>query len=312
MFKAKNRKNIFASKRYKIERSSVRYRNPFHIKKGLFNFKVFKVINIILIIGILACLYFFIFSNFYNITNIEVFGNQIISADDILDITNNYLATNKLFIFKNRNIFIFNKNEFKKKINQAILLDDIKIEKILPNTIRLTLKEKNVALKWISNDQEYLIDRQGIIIKRIYKLTTPEIFQINKPAQSTNSALTADNYLIVKNSANNDANLGDKVLNPENIDFIFKLKEQTDKLGYFQIKDVLVPNNLPQFIIIETNSGWQVFFNLADNLDDQINRLNVLIRDKIKKENLNRLEYIDLRLGESVYYKFKEQQKQQS
>jgi len=305
MFGFKKRKNIFAAKRFKIERSNVRYRNPFRLKKGLFNFKIFKIVNLILIFGILGCLYFFIFSNFYNITNIEVFGNQIISTDDIIDLTNNYLSTNKLLIFKNRNIFIFNKNELKRRISQAVLLNDLKIEKILPNTIRLTLKEKNIALKWQSNEQEYFIDNQGVIIKRIYKFNTPEIFQINKPNQDENINPIKDDYIVVKNSNNSDVNLGDKVLKPENIEFIFELKEKAAKLGFFKINDFTAPNNMPQFIIADIEGGWQIFFNLADKLDDQMNRLKVLIDNKIKKGNLGNLDYIDLRLGESVYYKMK-------
>jgi hypothetical protein len=47
--------------------------------------------------------------------------------------------------------------------------------------------------------------------------------------------------------------------------------------------------------------------NLQDSLASQLNRLILLIDQKIKKENLNKLEYIDLRLGESIYYLFKGQ-----
>ncbi|MBD3359903.1 MAG: FtsQ-type POTRA domain-containing protein [Candidatus Buchananbacteria bacterium] len=303
MFFKKKRKNKFANKLYRVERQ-VRYKNPLKIKKGVFQFKLFRIINLLLILGILGCLYFFIFSNFYNITNVEVTGNEIISTEDVLDITNNYLAKNKLLFFKNNNIFLFSKSALASNINKVVILDNIVIEKILPNTIRINIQEKDVAFKWLTNQQTYLVDQQGIIIKRYYKLVTPKIFQLTQ-IDPENDNKQNDNLLIIKNLANQDINLGDKIINPQDINFIFNLLTKLEESDSFVIKELSVPNNFPEYITITTLNNWQIHFNLADSVDSQINRLNVLIRDKIKKENLSALDYIDLRLGESIYYKFK-------
>jgi cell division septal protein FtsQ len=257
-----------------------------------------------LIIGILGCLYFFVFYDFYNITNIEISGNLIVSTDDILDITSNYLAKNKLLIFRNRNIFIFNRNDLKKKIGEVVLLDNIKIEKILPNTVRITLKEKNTAIKWLCNDQEFLVDNQGIIIKKFYKISTPKIFQLAE-TKTEEVNPTEQSLLIVKNLTQEDMSLGLQVLNPANIEFITNLPNKLSTQDYLKIKNILTPNKLPQYIIVELENGVKIQFNLADELDNQINRLKLLVEQKIKKGNLPNVEYIDLRLGESIYYKMK-------
>ncbi len=304
MFFKKKRKAILGSKKYKIERQAVRYRNPLRLKKGLFQFKLFRIINLILFIGIFACLYFFIFSDFYNITNIEVFGNQIISSDDILDITNDYLAKNKLLVFKNKNIFLFDRNDLKEKINEVIILQDLKVEKILPNTIRITLKEKDSALKWLTSNQEYLVDKEGLIIKRYYKFITPKIFSLIE-IEKASAKKSDSNLLQIINLANQEINLGDRVLNPEDVEFILNLIPKLKEKDYSKIKTVSVPNNFPQYLIVEFEPGWLIHFNLADSIESQLNRLDALINQKIEKSNLPYLDYIDLRLGESVYYKMK-------
>ena len=304
MFFKKKRKGLLGSKKYKIERQTVRYRNPLRLKKGLFKFKLFRIINLILIIGIFACLYFFIFSDFYNITNIELFGNQIVSSDDILDITNDYLAKNRLLILKNKNIFLFNRNDLKKKINEVVILQEIKIEKILPNTIRITLKEKDAALKWLTNNQEYLMDTQGLIIKRYYKFMAPKIFSLVETEEPKEEEQKID-FLKVTNLASQEINLGDRVFNPEDVVFILDLTPKLEEKGYSKIKLISVPNNFPQYLIVEFEPGWLIYFNLADSVDSQLNRLDTLINQKIQKGNLSYLDYIDLRLGESVYYKMK-------
>lgn len=303
MFFKKKKKNFFTNKEYRRERR-IRYKNPLKIKKGIFQFKVFRIINIFLIIGILGCFYFFIFSDFYNITNIEVWGNQIISTDDVLDITNNYLSKNRFFILKNKNIFLFSKNSLKEEISKTVILDNLVIEKILPNTIRLNVREKDPAFKWLTNNQQYLIDKQGMVIKRYYKLFTPKIFQLTE-LKGEEAPQQRDDLMIIRNLADQDINLGDHVISAEDIEFVFNLVDQLEQIEYLEISDVNVPNNFPEYLIIGISGGWQIYFNFADSIESQINRLEILIRDKIKKENLFGLDYIDLRLGESIYYKFK-------
>jgi len=307
MFFSERKKGMFASKRYRINRNSFSHQ-PSKIKKGLkglFKFNIFRVINIFLIIGILSSLYFFIFSNYYNITNIEVRGNQIIATDDILDVTNNFLNERQLLLFKNRNIFIFNKKEISEKLNQIALFNDIKIEKILPNTIRINLQEKEAALKWLTNDQEYLVDKQGQIFKRFYKLGQPKIFQLESQPEHADLPQTEDNFIKVKNLAASAANLGDKVLNPDEVQYIFDLNNKLTGLDYLKIKEITVPSNFPQFINFETTDAYKVIFNLSEPAELQIKRLDLIVKEKIQKGNLKRLDYIDLRLGESIYYKFK-------
>jgi cell division septal protein FtsQ len=295
-------KNILRQKKYRIDRT-FRIKRPFRLKKGFFKLTIFRVVNFILLVGVIFGIYFFLFSNFYNITNIEILGNQIISTDDILDIANNYLTKKTFLIFSNKNIFIFSKKEFKKRMGEYVLLDELKIEKILPNTIRINLKEREAALKWISNDQEYLVDKKGIIIKKFYKLSVPKIYQLDNSQQRVETE--KDNFLQVIDLANEDVNLGDNVLKCEDINFISQLQQKFSRSDYAKLKNITVPNKLPKYIIVNTEAGWLIYFNLSETIESQINRLDLLVREKIKKENVNRLDYIDLRLGESVYYKFK-------
>jgi POTRA domain-containing FtsQ-type protein len=303
-FKKKKNRNLLASKEFKIRRnSSVRYKNPLRIKKGLFKFKVFRVVNLILLIGIFACLYFFIFSSFYHINNIEIVGNQMISTDDLLDITNEYLVGKRLMILKNKNIFLFSKNGLAKKINETVILENIEINKILPNTIRVNLNEKEAVLKLITGSQEFLVGRHGQVIKRFYKLATPKIYQLIESQESIPTV--DDDFIKIINLSNQSVGLGDNILNFDDVDFIFNLSKKFDEYDYLKIKDISIENNFPHFIIVNIMDGWKIYFNLAEAVEVQTGRLDVLIRDKINKANLNGLDYIDLRLGESIYYKMK-------
>lgn len=306
----KKKKNLFSNKKYRIIRHQVKYKNPLSKKRKIFELKPIKIINFFLLIGIAIFLYFFVFSNFYDITDIQVAGNEVISTDDVLDITNQYLSQNSLLIFKHRNIFIFNKNALKKRINEVILLDNLKVDKILPNTVKLTITEKDSAVKWLTNEKEYLVDNQGQIIKQYYTSSTPTIFNMNDADNVINDTLgqdTESKFIKLRDLSNQAANLSNFVLKAENISFILSLQDQIKDKDYLKFNEIDVPSTFPQYISLIMAEGWQIQFNLKDSLEAQLKRLNLLIDQKIKKENLNKLDYIDLRLGESIYYMFKGQ-----
>jgi cell division septal protein FtsQ len=304
MFLRNKKQKFFSRKKYFINRPQVKYKNPFRKRKRFFEFKLFKIINLILLLSIIICLYFFLFSNFYNINEIEVGGNQIISTNDVLDIINNYLAKHKFLIFSTKNIFIFNKNDIKKEINKAIILRDLQVEKELPNKIRINLQEKDVALKWITADSQYMIDNQGQIIKKYYKLQTPSIFQLD--SNSVNVTVSDnDNLSKIKDLSDKKVNLGDFVLNAENVQFIQDLLTRMKTYGLYNVAEIQVPNQFPQYLSLMMAAGWKIDFNLKDSLDEQLKRLEIIVNQKIKKENLNNVDYIDLKLGESIYYKMK-------
>lgn len=309
--RAKKKKTLFSQKKYRITRPPVKYYKSTKARAGRLKLRPLHLVNILLVLGIGILLYFFIFSNFYNITEIQVSGNQAISTDDVLNITNQYLNQNTLFVFKHRNIFIFSKQGLFKRLNQSIILSDLKVDKILPNTIKLTLKEKNSALEWQSGNDKFLLDENGQIIKKYYAENSPQIFSLS--ASPTNAALTqvqpsGPEYLLIRNLSNQFANLGDYVLKPEQVAFIQQLQDKIKPYNYLTYSEIQVPNAYPEYFGLIMAGGWQIQFNLQDSVDAQLTRLNLLINQKIKKQNLSKLEYIDLRLGESIYYKFKDQQ----
>jgi len=307
MFKKRGNNSLLNKKKYRIDRP-VKYKNPLKLKRVLKVFQTFKIINIILLIGIIASLYFFIFSSFYDITNVEIKGNEVISSEDLFQIIETYLATNKFVIFKNRNIFLLNKKKLIRNIENEVILEDITIEKILPNTLRIRIKEKLTALKWLNNNQEYLVDIYGQVIRRLYKYKTPVIFQLNNKNEVQASDNNPTEYLSIIDQSNQNINLGDQVLTQEDIQFIQQLGQKVGDYSYLQPKNYLVPQIFPESLILELEGGGMIHFNLADSLESQLLRLDLLIKEKISKDKLYLIEYIKLNLGEKVFFKYKEGQ----
>lgn len=55
-------------------------------------------------------------------------------------------------------------------------------------------------------------------------------------------------------------------------------------------------------LVVTTEVGYNIYFNTSQDIDQQIDYLGIVIKDKIK-EGINKIKYIDLRFGSKVYYK---------
>lgn len=58
---------------------------------------------------------------------------------------------------------------------------------------------------------------------------------------------------------------------------------------------------------IKTVSGWEIFFNTNDLLDNQLNILKEVLSNQIGQDRIDQIEYIDLRLRGRVTYRLKNQ-----
>lgn len=116
---------------------------------------------------------------------------------------------------------------------------------------------------------------------------------------SDEQATNADNHL----NKNTNADLSNT--NKE-------IKDTNEPLGepleIIEIEKETNPNYSYEELTAVTKEGWKIYFGhqfFEDNrgLNNLINRLLIVIKEKISKARLRTLEYIDLRFGERVYYK---------
>ncbi|PIW92789.1 MAG: hypothetical protein COZ88_00305, partial [Candidatus Nealsonbacteria bacterium CG_4_8_14_3_um_filter_34_13] len=56
-------------------------------------------------------------------------------------------------------------------------------------------------------------------------------------------------------------------------------------------------------LAVKMPQGLQIFLNPEENLDWQLEKLKILLKEKISKDALKNLEYIDLRFGNQAIIK---------
>lgn len=256
------------------------YRKPYRIKKKKIFLRRkgfwFLFFGFSLLISIF---YFLFFSPFFEVKQITISGNEKIKTEEIKGlIENNIWSDFKLF--KNKNINLIKKN----KINDIFLkefpqIKNFSFKKRLPNTLEITIKERQPIAIFKKEHDCFFIDSEGIIFEKV-------------------SDCNRDFFVIQNFLLNQDLVLGNQAVSKEDISKISQIE------SYFK-EEIKIP--LKEFSIVsderlnvKTDEEWEAYFSLSENIQWQLVKLKILLEKKIPPEKRKNVKYIDLRF-ERVY-----------
>ena len=247
---------------------------------------------------------FFIFilvsnSSFVRINNIVINSADSESeSQNIKTSIDEYLGKKHAFVLSNNNIFYLSKKRLSKTLFENHSdIEDFSIRKSGLHNISIDIKTRTPVFKISSLENTY-IGTLGYVYKdSLFSTTTINIseseFDISS-GQSDKKTYDFENSISEKLDEESFSNL------------LFATKELKNK--NFFIREIVVhPYNDASFIV--TDGGGEIRVNLLDNQDDVFSvfssakKVEPLRNHIIKK--LNDLEYIDLRFGNKVFFKFK-------
>jgi len=240
------------------------------------NFWVF-VFSLFLIGGIFYILFF---SDIFEIKEINVFGNSKASTEQLKEIITKRLKT-RFFLFRKSIFFINSKNIENTILETFPQIGKVQLKRRLPNIIILEVEERNLFAVFCQESEEskcFKIDNEGIA------------FEYGEPGQG----------LLIFSYKKGEFSFKDKVTEEENIKAIVEIKQEFDKNPDIEIQRFLI---LEDRLTLKTGIGFEIYFDSKENIKDQIFNLDKLLKEKIEKDELESLEYIDLRFGSRVFYK---------
>jgi len=227
--------------------------------------------------------YLVFFSSYFKIKKISINDLDYINKWEVFDIVNNQMQKNRFFIFKQDRHFLFDFNELEGCIRNNFLLEDFVIKKEGLNSLDIFIKEKVSSFTWISNEKYYYLDIEGNIKKEV------DIAKVNR------------NYPIIYDGGDE---LYDekKAISEEYIEEVIKIINSVKRNTDFEIISFTYFAALPAKLYGKANKGFEIYFDLSSDIDDQLDRLYVLFEQGIDVER-DKINYIDLRFGEKVYTK---------
>jgi len=69
------------------------------------------------------------------------------------------------------------------------------------------------------------------------------------------------------------------------------------------VAELTIPPDSYDEFDARTAEGWKIMFGNSTNIEEQISALATFLKEKIKPEQRAKLQYVDLRIQDRIYYK---------
>lgn len=251
-------------------------------EKKTFRKKIIIFLWFLFLILILA--YVLLLSPIFRIKEIKISGNRVISNEEIRDSLNSFLYKKFLVFFNQNNIFLARGDNLKNIIFSdfpRILSIEIKKD-IFNKTIDLRIIERKEAGIFCRGEC-YYIDKEGVIFE---------------DAPQTSGTL----ILMIKDNSESGVEMGRNAIDKEFMTELINLREELlNQLG-LKVIDFIIETDVLKDLRVDTNEGWYILFDGSQDFKNQLQTLKLVLEEKIKEGRKN-LEYVDLRIGNRVYYK---------
>lgn len=240
-----------------------------------------------------AVVYILFFSSFLVVASFRISGNKNVSEDEILNLIKPKLSGKFFNVVNRNNLLLVDKVDVRKDVLERFhLLRSVEVRKKFPAELDVQVVERTPTFLFRGGNGWFVLDEKA----EAYDIADPEREDMKKY-----------NLPSLSDSDGKNVSRGDTILSQEYVGYILVLREKMKSDTDVEIEDNFeTPSLVSRDIRAKAKTGFLIYFNENIALDKEIEMLNIVLRKKIEKEQLPDLEYIDLRIDNKVYYKFKE------
>lgn len=217
--------------------------------------------------------YLIFFSGALKTKNIDVIGYS--HPDIIREVVRNH-QENSIF---GDNILFFDSARLADVIKGDSGVRSVKVERALPNTLKIIIEESTGAVVWNTAGESFVIDERGYVIEKNNIEGLPQVFD----------------------NANIATALGERVASPTFINYIIDLYQNFEPVTGHKIAQIIILDIFSD-VHVKSNSGWTVYLDSSKDPVSQLENLNKVLR-AAQESGRKTIEYIDMRLDNKVYYK---------
>ena len=226
--------------------------------------KVSKKLKIFAVCFLIAgAVVFALMSPIFGIKQITVYGNEKIETETIISLSGLKIGDN---IFKNRS------NDVSAKIKQEPYIERVNINRKLPNTIEISVKEREVAYQIQVIDSYVYIDYQGYILEKSSEEMQVPILEGMKTIQ--------DELLNGKRICKEDINY---------LNTILKIVENAKNIEIYDLITKIIIENNTYVLYFKNENKYAYLGNSSDITNKMLYVKTILQAEKGKTGNI----YVD-------------------
>src|SRR3989338_6529053 len=237
---------------------------------------------------------------YLQVEKIEISGNSLINGDDLTDAMKAKLEGKYFGLFPKSNIFLIPKDKILAELPKEFKrIKKISLDRKYFGAVAVKLEERNNAVLFCEKEDCAYADENGFVFEKAPYFSGAVFLKLVEQRNSDNggNAKTIDEYLGTSLIAESEFK---KILEFAGLTRLDSAR-LVSKIGGGVSEVVLKKENIYEFYI---NEGWKIILN--DKNEPQSAYLNLITAlDANIKDKRPKLDYIDLRLGNKIYFKYK-------
>lgn len=266
-------------------RNSILFPTPETRQKGdkIFRLGFFTLAAITLV----AIGYFLFYSDYFVVKEIVVVGTEGISRDAVKSIADDTMKKDHFFLFPEKHILAISKANVRKNIENSFpALQDVRVEKNLPNSLKIVIQERTPVAVWYEGSTSFFVDSKGTVLGKVAKkdinADLPQILNSAKSEKAPES--------------------GDYIVHPQALERIITARQVLPtKIGVTAQK-VTMPTGFALEFTVTTSEGWYVTFDRERSIQSQVETMQTMLQEEIGDKRPF-LQYIDLRVKNVGYFR---------
>jgi len=229
---------------------------------------------------------------YFQVEKIEISGNSLVNGDDLTDAVKAKMEGKHLWFFPKTNIFLIPKDKILTELPENFKrIKNITLDKKYFGAIAVKIEERSNAALFCEKEDCAYTDEGGFVFEKAPYFSGAVFLKLieQRNSDSGENAKTIDGYL------------GTSLIAESEFKKILEFSGLINKIGGGVSEVVLKKENIYEFYV---NEGWKIILN--DKNEFQSAYLNLVTAlDANIKDKRPKLDYIDLRLGNKIYFKYK-------
>lgn len=220
----------------------------------------------------------------FRIEQYEINGNRAIEKNEIESGLNNALSGFYFYFIPRKNYFLVTKKSIEKNLLGVFpRVEEVSIEKKPFRGLLIQIKEREPWAVYCSQ-KCFFIDKSGFAYEE--------------------SFINSGNLIRLIRGDDENIFAGKYALHGKIISIFSDVEDKINLLELGPVIEYGLSSKSPEELKIKTGGGFYLIFNLNDDRDKIFTVLETVLNEEIKEKRWN-LEYIDLRFGNKVFYKYK-------
>jgi len=289
-------------------------------RKNRFGIRLFIGLGLFLILAAAGIFYLLVFSPYFRFDKIAVNGLKMVSEKQILDLASRSLGE-KIYnhIPVNNPIFIPRQKIENEIIDLFPQIKKVSVENHLTSRqLVLNIEERQPAVIWCR-----ALRSDWPEINATSSATSTEVIETKKPDNPKNDIraekcffadnegfvfadapiLSGGSLATVYSPADHEIKIKDIVVDKKMLDFILAVKKELVSAS-FNLSEFMIRSQSFNDLEIIAPEGWTIYLDAGQSPAAQAQALKRVLEEEIKDKRIN-LEYVDLRVQNRVYYKYK-------